>query len=242
MTQSRFASTISRLLYGATPKELAPAQSEADFYKALFSLDADKVFLETTFKGIQKETLVGRLKVGLSFTISAYPHSGRPIETSQRPLRQRIGISKGHYLARTYHITPTRHAMSSFQIRARKEPLWMGGHGGVRGWGEHQRRVLHGAYLRTSMDIVQSDILQGLVDLFADSLIDGSRPCMFLSSRSFCSTNVFVAAVRHQTLQLGLVFMCGISQISPGAYFLRRDVFHALATACNLTSTHHCTL
>jgi hypothetical protein len=30
-------------------------------------------------------------------------------------------------------------------------------------------------------------------------------------------------AIRHQVLQLALVFMCSMDQLSPGAYFLRRD-------------------
>ncbi|KAK0465598.1 uncharacterized protein EV420DRAFT_1515077 [Desarmillaria tabescens] len=34
--------------------------------------------------------------------------------------------------------------------------------------------------------------------------------------------------IRHQILQLGLTFMCGISQLSPGAYFLRRNLFPSI--------------
>lgn len=36
-------------------------------------------------------------------------------------------------------------------------------------------------------------------------------------------------ALRHQVLQLAVVFMCSISQLSPGAYFLRRDLFPCIA-------------
>ncbi|KAL0579454.1 hypothetical protein V5O48_002560 [Marasmius crinis-equi] len=35
--------------------------------------------------------------------------------------------------------------------------------------------------------------------------------------------------IRHQALQLALVFMCGVGQLSPGAYFLRKDLFPSLA-------------
>ncbi|KII94087.1 hypothetical protein PLICRDRAFT_50074 [Plicaturopsis crispa FD-325 SS-3] len=38
------------------------------------------------------------------------------------------------------------------------------------------------------------------------------------------------ASTRHLVLQLAVIFMCGISQLSPGAYFLRRDLFPSLVT------------
>ncbi|KAJ7361563.1 hypothetical protein DFH08DRAFT_844550 [Mycena albidolilacea] len=34
--------------------------------------------------------------------------------------------------------------------------------------------------------------------------------------------------IRHQVLQLALIFMCGVGQLSPGAYFLRRDLFPSI--------------
>ena len=33
---------------------------------------------------------------------------------------------------------------------------------------------------------------------------------------------------RHRTLQLTLIFICGIKQLSPGAYLLRRDFYPPL--------------
>lgn len=36
-------------------------------------------------------------------------------------------------------------------------------------------------------------------------------------------------AIRHQALQAALIYMCGIGQLSPGAYFLRRDLFPSIA-------------
>ncbi|KAG8830817.1 hypothetical protein FRC17_004184, partial [Serendipita sp. 399] len=35
-------------------------------------------------------------------------------------------------------------------------------------------------------------------------------------------------ALKHRTLQLALVFACGIGQLSPGAYLLRRDLFPSI--------------
>lgn len=51
-----------------------------------------------------------------------------------------------------------------------------------------------------------------LVAIIDDSLSNASRS----------------ATTRHQILQLGLIFMCGISQLSPGAYFLRRNLFPSI--------------
>ncbi|KDQ63275.1 hypothetical protein JAAARDRAFT_147418 [Jaapia argillacea MUCL 33604] len=36
--------------------------------------------------------------------------------------------------------------------------------------------------------------------------------------------------LRHQALQLAIVFMCGVNQLSPGAYFLRLDLFPSICT------------
>ncbi|KZT30822.1 hypothetical protein NEOLEDRAFT_1053272, partial [Neolentinus lepideus HHB14362 ss-1] len=36
------------------------------------------------------------------------------------------------------------------------------------------------------------------------------------------------ASLRHQALQLAIIFMCSIGQLSPGAYFLRRDLFPSI--------------
>ncbi|KAH7927264.1 hypothetical protein BV22DRAFT_1032014 [Leucogyrophana mollusca] len=37
------------------------------------------------------------------------------------------------------------------------------------------------------------------------------------------------ANLRHQVLQLAVIFACGINQLSPGAYLLRRDLFPSIA-------------
>ncbi|KZP25398.1 hypothetical protein FIBSPDRAFT_1041539 [Athelia psychrophila] len=36
--------------------------------------------------------------------------------------------------------------------------------------------------------------------------------------------------LRHKSLQLAIVFMCSIGQLSPGAYFLRQDLFPSIST------------
>lgn len=35
-------------------------------------------------------------------------------------------------------------------------------------------------------------------------------------------------SLRHQVLQLAIVFTCSIGQLSPGAYLLRRDLFPSI--------------
>ncbi|KAF8899008.1 hypothetical protein BD779DRAFT_1486579 [Infundibulicybe gibba] len=42
------------------------------------------------------------------------------------------------------------------------------------------------------------------------------------------SDEFFTVCIRHQVLQLALTFMCGVTQLSPGAYFLRRDLFPSI--------------
>uniref|UniRef100_A0A0W0FAR2 Putative conserved protein UP6 n=1 Tax=Moniliophthora roreri TaxID=221103 RepID=A0A0W0FAR2_MONRR len=49
------------------------------------------------------------------------------------------------------------------------------------------------------------------------------------------------ANIRHQALQLALVFMCGVGQLSPGAYFLRRDLFPSLVTFMKTPETEQYT-
>ncbi|KZT75029.1 hypothetical protein DAEQUDRAFT_807295 [Daedalea quercina L-15889] len=49
------------------------------------------------------------------------------------------------------------------------------------------------------------------------------------------------ASLRHQVLQLAVVFVSGISQLSPGAYFLRRDLFPAIVTIITSPETEQFT-
>lgn len=64
-----------------------------------------------------------------------------------------------------------------------------------------------------------------LVAIIDDSLANASRS----------------AAIRHQILQLGLTFMCGISQLSPGAYFLRRNLFPSIVAFIKESDTEQYT-
>ncbi|KAG2022949.1 hypothetical protein CC2G_000661 [Coprinopsis cinerea AmutBmut pab1-1] len=47
---------------------------------------------------------------------------------------------------------------------------------------------------------------------------------------------------RQQALELGLVFVCSISQLSPGAYFLRRNMFPAIVNFIKTPATEPYTL
>lgn len=42
-----------------------------------------------------------------------------------------------------------------------------------------------------------------------------------------------LADLRHKALQLALTFMCGTNQLSPGAYFLRKDLFPSISQVQN---------
>lgn len=51
----------------------------------------------------------------------------------------------------------------------------------------------------------------------------GNWPC----SSAFQLTAVVADSHRHRAIELGLIFMCSIDQLSPGAYFLRHDFLRA---------------
>ncbi|RDX51061.1 DUF1741-domain-containing protein [Lentinus brumalis] len=49
------------------------------------------------------------------------------------------------------------------------------------------------------------------------------------------------ASLRHEVLQLAVIFVCGISQLSPGAYFLRHDLFSCIVTTVTSPDTEQFT-
>ncbi|TFY75669.1 hypothetical protein EWM64_g8341 [Hericium alpestre] len=49
------------------------------------------------------------------------------------------------------------------------------------------------------------------------------------------------ASLRHEVLQLAIIFMCGINQLSPGAYFLQRDLFPAVISIIKSPDTERFT-
>ncbi|KAL6310173.1 hypothetical protein BKA93DRAFT_722531 [Sparassis latifolia] len=51
------------------------------------------------------------------------------------------------------------------------------------------------------------------------------------------SDTVAPASLRHQVLQLAVIFVCGVNQLSVGAYFLRRDLFPCIATTITSPET-----
>ncbi|KAG1828100.1 hypothetical protein EV424DRAFT_1471326 [Suillus variegatus] len=65
-----------------------------------------------------------------------------------------------------------------------------------------------------------------VMEIFANSVNEADRVFM---------------ALRHQVLQLAVVFMCSISQLSPGAYFLRRDLFPCIAKVITSPDTQRFT-
>ncbi|EJF66865.1 hypothetical protein DICSQDRAFT_47463 [Dichomitus squalens LYAD-421 SS1] len=49
------------------------------------------------------------------------------------------------------------------------------------------------------------------------------------------------ASLRHEMLQLAVIFVCGISQLSPGAYFLRHDLFPCIVKTIKSPDTEQFT-
>ncbi|KAK7058391.1 hypothetical protein VNI00_002025 [Paramarasmius palmivorus] len=76
-----------------------------------------------------------------------------------------------------------------------------------------------------------------IMEIFAGVLVDSDSPGVFIHVPSKQFTKSPTATIRHQALQLALVFMCGVGQLSPGAYFLRTDLFPSLVTFIKNPST-----
>ncbi|KAI0801082.1 hypothetical protein C8Q74DRAFT_1240211 [Fomes fomentarius] len=49
------------------------------------------------------------------------------------------------------------------------------------------------------------------------------------------------ASLRHEVLQLAVIFVCGLSQLSPGAYFLRHDLFPCIVATVTSPDTEQFT-
>lgn len=69
------------------------------------------------------------------------------------------------------------------------------------------------------------------------SLVDKSLADVGLSGRDTFITSGFLSDdsqvnLRHKILQLALTFMCAIAQLSPGAYFLQKDLYPSLVSVC----------
>ncbi|KAI5898035.1 uncharacterized protein SCHCODRAFT_02487077 [Schizophyllum commune H4-8] len=77
----------------------------------------------------------------------------------------------------------------------------------------------------------------------ADAVFMQGKYTYVLLSCCLSSTDArfIAAAIRHQALQVALTFMCGISQLSPGAYFLRIDLFPAITTIITSPETEQFT-
>ncbi|KAF5323371.1 hypothetical protein D9611_005660 [Ephemerocybe angulata] len=68
-----------------------------------------------------------------------------------------------------------------------------------------------------------------VMDLIAGSV--GQSDSVFNDFTSMLSTIIGdETSTRHRALRLGFVFVCTISQLSPGAYFLRRNLFPSIVT------------
>ncbi|KAJ7293157.1 hypothetical protein C8J57DRAFT_1268248 [Mycena rebaudengoi] len=74
--------------------------------------------------------------------------------------------------------------------------------------------------------VTQSDdMFMQLTGLVNDVLVDSAVP----------------ADIRHQALQFALIFMCGVGQLSPGAYFLRCDLFPSIVSFIKAPETEQFT-
>ncbi|KAA1467980.1 DUF1741-domain-containing protein [Dentipellis sp. KUC8613] len=82
-----------------------------------------------------------------------------------------------------------------------------------------------------------------VMELFAGSVNDSDKFFMDFVSMidNTLSDEQAPASLRHDVLQLAIIFMCGINQLSPGAYFLRRDLYPAVISIVKSPETQRFT-
>ncbi|KAI0654234.1 hypothetical protein C8Q70DRAFT_1048092 [Cubamyces menziesii] len=81
------------------------------------------------------------------------------------------------------------------------------------------------------------------MELFAGGVSDSDRVFNGLTSAidEVLGNTTLPASLRHEVLQMAVIFVCGISQLSPGAYFLRHDLFPSIVTTITSPDTEQFT-
>ncbi|OCH94681.1 hypothetical protein OBBRIDRAFT_788932 [Obba rivulosa] len=81
------------------------------------------------------------------------------------------------------------------------------------------------------------------MELFAGGVKDSDRVFSDLTATlaEILGDNNAPASCRHAVLQLAVILVCGISQLSPGAYFLRRDLFPCIVAIITCPETERYT-
>ncbi|KAJ8454482.1 hypothetical protein ONZ51_g12997 [Trametes cubensis] len=82
-----------------------------------------------------------------------------------------------------------------------------------------------------------------VMELFAGGVSDSDRVFNGLTSAidEVLGNTTLPASLRHEVLQMAVIFVCGISQLSPGAYFLRHDLFPSIVTTITSPDTEQFT-
>ncbi|KAI0673322.1 hypothetical protein C8Q78DRAFT_1118463 [Trametes maxima] len=81
------------------------------------------------------------------------------------------------------------------------------------------------------------------MEVFAGGVGESDRVFNDLTSATddLLSNTSASASLRHEVLQMAVIFVCGISQLSPGAYFLRHDLFPCIVTTITSPDTQQFT-
>ncbi|KAI0375187.1 hypothetical protein BV20DRAFT_934181 [Pilatotrama ljubarskyi] len=81
------------------------------------------------------------------------------------------------------------------------------------------------------------------MEVFAGGVSESDRVFKGLTSAidEVLSNTSASASLRHEVLQMAVTFVCGISQLSPGAYFLRHDLFPCIVTTITSPETEQFT-
>ncbi|KAI8990450.1 hypothetical protein BD414DRAFT_413658 [Trametes punicea] len=81
------------------------------------------------------------------------------------------------------------------------------------------------------------------MEVFAGGVSESDRVFSGLTAAidEILSNRAASAGLRHQVLQMAVIFVCGISQLSPGAYFLRHDLGPCIVTTITSPDTEQFT-
>ncbi|KAF9459825.1 hypothetical protein BDZ94DRAFT_989519 [Collybia nuda] len=177
--QSKFEGTYRKLFQGFTPQQIAPNDTQEQFFSGLFDLDVKPEYLRGELDRATKDRYLGSLKPLLNMLFRecvAHGHSAKMGDVRKSHSLETLSILIRSVLAKN-----------------------------LTGW--EVMEILAGGV--SLSDTVFMDFTAMINDILADE----EAP----------------AVVRHQALQTALIYMCGIGQLSPGAYFLRRDLFPSIA-------------
>ncbi|QRV97724.1 hypothetical protein RhiJN_25743 [Ceratobasidium sp. AG-Ba] len=211
--QSKFISTYSRLLQ--SPATVPP--TEKRFWDDVFCLSPDISWLRDKIAGLGRPGILGTHQhvVTAIFAAARAEFCERPYEQTEPAIKEEEPVNgtqspngNGTHVDTTHELRRTNAART---LQAVAQAVL--GVSGITGW-----------------EIM--DVLAGGV-----GVSDGVFTELVRSLTSTMSNENETGEMRHCALQLTLALICGLGQLSPGAYFLAQDMFPTIVSLIRSPST-----